>query len=320
MVLRCHKFIIPVFLAMFISCQAISQIGSLPESFMAVDAEPQSIVCQNEIKVNDQGGHLQGIQILVKNDEAYAIISGSSEAYAYYSVVELGTCKVLSVNKLMYQPFKHAGGIQILQDLMVVGIEDNDLKNRSRVCIYEIGDPANPPVIPLIQIEREGVPLRSTAGCCAMNRMENKCLVVVGDWDTKHLDFYICDEHQLTQRQNAFEKVYTMDTEKIDRTDWADKEWHAYQNINLLRDKDGKSYLFGFGQNVHEENIADLFLVENRDLREFWLKKLISKTFNCKRGADFRSGAGIFLEPDGNMKVISCGPHIRDSLILNVFD
>ena len=288
---------------------------------MEIDTDPQIIRCQNKLEVNNQGGHLQGVQLLVKNEVEYAIISGSSDTYAYYSVAKLDNYnEVLSVNILMHKPFKHAGGIQIYQDLMVVGIEDNDAKDKSKVCIYEIENPDKPPVKPLAMIERIGDPFRSSAGCTGITRIGNWYLIVVGDWDTKHLDFYLCDEHSLKQNIEAFENVYTIDTENIDRSAWLDKEWHAYQNINLLKDTDGKLYLFGFGRNVQNENIADLFLVENKNLKEFGLRKIMSKTFICKHGADFRSGAGIFLQPDGKLKVISCGSHIKDSLVLNVFD
>ena len=313
------KFILLI--SSFSPLLAYSQNGSLPEIFMEIDTDPQIIRCQNKLEVNNQGGHLQGVQLLVKNEVEYAIISGSSDTYAYYSVAKLDNDnEVLSVNILMHKPFKHAGGIQIYQDLMVVGIEDNDAKDKSKVCIYEIENPVTPPVITLALVERKGEPFRSSAGCCGITRIGNRYLIVVGDWDTKHLDFYLRDEHCLKQNLEAFEKVYTIDTEKIDRSAWLDKEWHAYQNINLLKDIDGKLYLFGFGRNVQNENIADLFLVEHKDLREFSLKKLMSKTFNCKEGADFRSGAGIFLQPNGKLKVISCGSHIKDSLVLNVFD
>lgn len=288
---------------------------------MEIDIQPQIIICQNELEVNNQGGHLQGVQLLVKDDVEYAIISGSSGTYAYYSVAKLGNHnEVLSVNILMQKPFKHAGGIQIYQDLMVVGIEDNAAKDKSKVCIYQIKNPEIPPVKPLVMIARKGEPLRSSAGCAGITEMGNRYLVVIGDWDTKRLDFYLSDEHHLKQDINAFDKVFTIDTEKIDRSGWSDKAWHAYQNINLLKDADGKLYLCGFGRNDQNENISDLFLVENDDLKEFRLKKLMSKTFNCKEGADFRSGAGIFLQPNGKLKVISCGSHINDSLILNVFD
>ena len=318
---RCYKFILLISLATFFPHMAFSQNGSIPASFMKIDTEPQIILCQNELEVNNQGGHLQGVQLLVKDDVECAILSGSSDTYAYYSVAKLDNYnQVSSVNILMHKPFKHAGGIQIFHDLVVVGIEDNDAKDKSKVCIYEIENPDKPPVKRLAMFERNGEPFRSSAGCCGITRIGNGYLIVVGDWDTKHLDFYFCDEQKLEQETNTFEKVYTIDTEKIDRSDWPDKTWHAYQNINLLKDADMKLYLFGFGRNVQNENIADLFLVENKDLREFSLKKLISKTFNCKDGADFQSGAGIFFQPDGKMKVVSCGSHINDSLILNVFD
>jgi hypothetical protein len=264
---------------------------------------------------------LQGVQLFLKNEVEYAIVSGSSDKYSYYSVAKLDSYnQVLSVNQLMQKPFKHAGGIQLFQDLMVVGIEDNDAKNKSKVCIYWFENPNKPPVKPLSMMERYGEPFRSTAGCVAVNKIGDRYLIIVGDWDTKHLDFYLCDVHSLKQNLEAFEKVYIIDTEKMDKSAWPDEEWHSYQNINLLNDTDGKLYLFGFGRNVQNENIADLFLVEHKDLREFSLRKLVSRKFNCKEGADFRSGAGIFLQPDGKLKVISCGSHINESLILNVFD
>jgi hypothetical protein len=314
-----YKFILLIFT--LFPLLAYSQKGSLPEIFMEIDTEPQIILCQNKLEVNNQGGHLQGVQLLVKNELEYAIISGSSDTYAYYSVAKLDNYnEVLSVNILMHKPFKHAGGIQIYQDLMVVGIEDNDAKDKSKVCIYEIENPDKPPVKPLAMIERIGDPFRSSAGCTGITRIGNRYLIVVGDWDTKHLDFYLGDQQKLEQGTNTFEKVYTIDTEKFDRSGWPDKAWHAYQNINLLKDTDGKLYLFGFGRNDQNENIADLFLVEHKDLREFSLRRLVSKTFICKQGADFRSGAGIFLQPDGKLKVISCGSHIKDLLVLNVFD
>ena len=321
MILRCHKIIVLISFAIIFPLRAIAQHGSIPELFIEIDTEPQIIRCINELEVNNKGGHLQGVQLLVKNEVEYAILSGSSGTYAYYSIAKLDNYnQVLSVNILMYKPFKHAGGIQVFQDLLVVGIEDNDAKDKSKVCIYEIENPDMPPLKPLAMIERNGEPFRSSAGCIGINRIGNRTLIVVGDWDTRHLDFYLSDEQKAGLEINAFKKIYSIDNEEIEKSGWTDKSWHAYQNINLLKDADGKLYLVGFGQNVQNENIADLFFVEHKDLREFSLKKLMSKTFHCKEGADFRSGAGIFFQSDGKMKVVSCGSHINDSLILNVFD
>jgi hypothetical protein len=301
--------------------EANSQCGNIPGGFIEIDSNPNVLKCYNELEVNNQGGHLQGVQLLVKNEAEYVVLSGSSDTYAYYSVIkkENGN-EVQSVNLLMHKPFKHAGGIQVFENLMVVGIEDNDAKDKSKVCIYTIGNPEQPSSEPLAMIERSGAPYRSTAGCSGITKIGERYLVVVGDWNTEHLDFYISNDQWPKQKLGAFDKVSTIDTEKIDKSDWHDMEWHAYQNINLLRDAGGKLYLFGFGRNDRNENIADLFLVENKDFKEFRLQKINSRTFYCKEGADFRAGAGIFIHSSGKLKIISCSSHINDSLVLNVFD
>ena len=303
------------------ACPDHAQPQSIPERFQQLDREPQVIVCRNDLEINNRGGHLQGVQIIRKGEVEYAILSGSSSSYAYYAVVKLGADRrVRSVNRLMYKPFKHAGGIQVCQELLVVGIEDNAARDKSKVCIYRITDPENPSVKPLAVTERNGDPLRSTAGCCGIARMGDKYLLVVGDWDTKHLDFYLGDVPVPGQDHDALDRVYTIDTETADRSGWIDTDWHAYQNINLLRDEDGKLYLIGFTRDARNINLADLYLIEQSDLEQFRLIKLLTKSFSCREGADFRSGAGIFRQKDGVLKVISCGPNIMELLILNVFE
>ena len=301
--------------------QVFSQPGSIPHLFREIKTEPQVIVCRNELEVNNRGGHLQGVQLMVGNDAEYAILSGSSSTVAYYAVARLqDPAEVQSINPLMPVPFKHAGGLQICQDLMIVGIEDNSERDKSIVCVYRIDDPDQPTVKPLSRTVRAGEAFRSTAGCAGVASIGHHYLAVVGDWDTKHLDFYLIDEHRISVCIEAFEKIYSVDTEKADRSGWMDNEWLAYQNINLFRDADEQLYLVGLGQNAERENKADLYLVEHDNLTEFTLRKLMSRTFNCREGADFRSGAGIYRQADGKLKLISCGSHIRDTLILNKFD
>lgn len=308
------------FAALFTS-GGIAQRQSIPESFKKIASRPKIIRCRNGFAVNNQGGHLQGVQLLESGGVEYGVLTGSSSTYAYYSVIKIGNnCEVLSINEVMRLPYKHAGGFQIFKSLMAVGIEDNSERDKSRVGIYEIEDPEKPPVEPLTLIERRGDPFRSTAGCTGITKLGNQVLVVVGDWDTKHLDFYLCDEDQLRQESNAFEKVFTIDTERIDTSTWSDKSWHAYQNINLLTDSDGKLYLFGFERVDQRGDIAELFLVEHKNLREFTLRKITSKTFYCSEGASFRAGAGVRVQTDGRLKVAACSSHIGNELVLNVFE
>ena len=97
---QCYKFILLI--STFFPSMALSQNEIIPGLFEKIDSEPQIILCKNELEVNNQGGHLQGVQLFIRKDTEYAIISGSSGTYAYYSVVKLGNCnEVLSVNILM---------------------------------------------------------------------------------------------------------------------------------------------------------------------------------------------------------------------------
>ena len=211
----------------------IDSNDTITSSFLAVKKSPAIIQFGNSQEVNNQGGHLQGVQLVSANNSEYALLTGSSDSYSYYAVVKLGdTNEVISVNKLMDKPFKHAGGFQIFQNYMAIGIEDNSNKNKSQVCVYDITDPENPPVKPISVIERNGEALRSTAGCIGITKHKNKALVVVGDWDTKHLDFYSCRFDEL--ESNRLKLIFTIDAEKIDKADWIDDDWHSYQNINLI--------------------------------------------------------------------------------------
>jgi hypothetical protein len=166
---------------------------SLVSEFKNLDSKPEIISYSNTLEINNSGGHLQGIQSIQNNDGKYFVLSGSSDSYSYFAVVKQGDKnEVISVNKLMDKPFKHAGGFQIFQNYMAVGIEDNDAKDKSKVCIYDISNPEKPAGKPVAVIERAGEPKRSTAGCVGITKHKDQILLAVGDWDTKNIDFYSC--------------------------------------------------------------------------------------------------------------------------------
>ena len=132
---------------------------SVVDNFNNICSNSKSIQFENDLEINNKGGHLQGIQYYKTETGEYAFISGSSDLNAYYSVVKLGSSnKIISVNKLMEKPFKHSGGIQIFENLMVVGIEDNAKKDVSKVCVYDISNPEKPKTNHISIIERKGKP------------------------------------------------------------------------------------------------------------------------------------------------------------------
>lgn len=311
--------IVLISLLFFLNCTGqISTDKFITLKFENIDENPSLISFSNNKKVNNFGGHLQGIQLMSVDTPNYAILSGSSDSYAYYMVVKLGEAnEVISVNRLMDKPFKHAGGIQVFEKYLAVGIEDNEKKDKSKVCIYNISTPENPSVKPIAVIEREGNPKRSTAGCVGITKYKNKALVVVGDWDTKNIDFYSCNFDEI--KNNNFELIYSINTEKMSKTGWIDSNWHSYQNINLINFKNDL-YLVGLGQNNKKEDIADLFSLKEASTNNFYFTKLAKKTFQCNNEISFKAGAGVVIKKSGEIGIISCGYHTDNTTYLNYFD
>ncbi len=289
---------------------------NIVSEFNKLSANPVIISYTNVHPVNNTDGHLQGIQFYENNHGKYFFMSGSSESYSYYSVVKSGKVnEIVLVNKLMEKPFKHAGGIQIYKNYLVAGIEDNTLKDKSKVCVYEISDPEVQNTKPVAIIERNGETFRNTAGCAGITLYKNRFLIAVGDWETKHIDFYRSGSKKI--EFNGFEMVGSIDAEKISKSGWVNTHWHSYQNINLLS-IENYLYLVGLGQNSQSENIADLFEVTEEINGKFSLKKIASKKFNCTNGCSFKAGAGVVFR-NGIFEILACDYNIREISYINVF-
>lgn len=285
-----------------------------------ISQSPIIIEYKNSFNIINEGGHLQGIQTFTGGKSEYFIFSGSSSEYSYYSIVKIGTENmVISVNKILEKPFKHAGGFQIYNHLMAIGVEDNDERNKSKVFIFDLKKPENPAREPLAIIDRMGTKNRATAGCVGIITIHDKVLVVVGDWDTAHLDFYRIDEEKLYDEGATLELEYSMDTKKIDKSGWVDQEWLSYQNINFIIDPSGTLYLAGMTSNLAEENVVDVYEVISPDLTIFELKKVYSRKIPGQNLTKFRWGAGISQNEDGSVIIYSCGEHIENESVLHIY-
>jgi hypothetical protein len=292
--------------------------SSLISDFKNLDSKPEIISFSNTLEINNSGGHLQGIQSIQNNDGKYYVLSGSSDSYSYFAVVKQGDKnEVISVNQLMDKPFKHAGGFQIYQNYLAVGIEDNYAKDKSKVCIYDISNPEKPAEKPVAVFERAGEPKRSTAGCVGITKYKDQILLAVGDWDTKNIDFY---SHKSAEFPKAdFELFFSVNTETISKENWIDDKWLPYQNINLFSTVENELYLIGLGQNNKNENVADLYQLKDNGKGKFNITKIASKTFNCKKEVSFKAGAGAVIDNNGKLGIIACGYNIKEYSNLNFF-
>lgn len=79
----------------------------------------------------------------------------------------------------MKDPYRHAGGIQVSEPYLIVGIEDNIIKTTSKVGLYNYQNNSLAKAQPGITINREGEAKRFTAGATGLLAMEEGFLAVV---------------------------------------------------------------------------------------------------------------------------------------------
>lgn len=258
----------------------------IPSAFEKISSSPELILLQNNLSVPLEGGHLQGIQSLSTVQGDKLIISGSSAHESYLLQADLKSLKTERYTALMTDPFRHAGGFQISEQYLIVGIEDNVIKEDSKVCIYATESLAE--AIPLHIIERKGAAETQTAGATGMISLYSGHLVLVANWDSRNWDFYHVDLENQTERH-------------LLRWD-APPEWPGYQTINFVEDDD---LIYAIGLYKAEDGVggADLIEVSKKDAFEPNLKKINTRFFPCTHDVDFATAAGIQVDEKGNLHI-----------------
>ena len=258
----------------------------IPSAFEKISTSPQIILLKNELSVPLEGGHLQGIQSHSTSHGDKLIISGSSAHEAYLLQADLRSLETERYITLMTDPFRHAGGFQISDGFLIVGIEDNVIREDSRVCIYDTEslEVANP----LHIIERKGSAETQTAGATGIIPLLSGHLVLVANWDSRNWDFYHLDLESRTEQH-------------ILRWD-APPEWPGYQTINLVEDHD---MIYAIGLYKAEEGIggADLIEVSKKHKFKPALKKINTRLFPCTHEVDFATAAGIEIDEEGHLHI-----------------
>jgi hypothetical protein len=294
----------------FISYSGAAQ--SIPDQFEELNIQPRTITYTNSLPLNEEGGHLQGIQFHSTGGDSF-VLSGSSSTYAYFLVVEEN--QVVELVELDQKPMKHAGGFQIADNFLSIGIEDNEEKTRSEVLVYEIAD-SEIKKDPRWKIKREGAIMRATAGTIGHVRQQDELLVVVGDWDARNLDFYRID---LAAPLTSFTVPYlSVATTDLDKVGWIDDYWYSYQNINLLQDHAGKLFLVGLGTDENGTNVGDLYEMRLQE-GKCDLRKISSRRFQSDSSVSFRAGAGVHISEDGKLQIVACSNHVGKEALIQVW-
>ncbi len=263
------------------------QVNNVPEAFEALSSEPEVMFISNEIEVPSEGGHLQGVQVIEKNGTEKLLISGSSLKQAYILQVDLTTRKTDTLISLMKEPYRHAGGIQVSEPYIVVGIEDNFTKTSSKVCLYNYRNGNLYTAQPNFTMDRKGEAKQQTAGSTGLLAIDTGYLMVVSNWDSRNWDFYRIDPEKNEQKMLA--------------SFAAPDDWASYQSINFIRDETA-IYAIGF-YSKESVSYADLILVSNLETFEPIMEKLRTKSFNCTNSVDFGAAAGLQVDKEGHLHI-----------------
>ena len=270
------------------SNSTISQtLDNVPSAFELLSNKADVILIENDLDVPTEKGHLQGVQWLEIDEEEKLLISGSSRHVAYLLEVDLAGAKAEKLIPLMEDPFRHAGGIQVVDPYLAVGIEDNVLKTTSKVRFYNYREDTWSEADPMLTIDRSGGAKQQTAGATGILALERFHLVIVANWDSRTWDFYEVDVKEQQHKQL-----------------WrfaAPADWASYQSINLLKDKES-IYAVGF-YGKGKRGFADLILVSPLHTFTPIMSKVSSKKFQCKGGVDFNAAAGLQIDHRGQLHI-----------------
>ena len=281
-----HRILTLLFIVIASHLAAQPYINDVPKAFNAIEPQPMVQTYSSKL-AGAKGGHLQGIQTATDA----LIITGSSSMQSYYIAV-LGSGNETRVGyhkTILTQPYRHAGGCQAAGNVWAVGVEDNAAKNKAKVLLLSTDTNAKPITI----AERSGTYERSTAGATGLVRLKDGgYLVAVGDWDSKHIDFYQSRPNNVA----AFDSIATYKADTIGT-------WGSYQSINLLQQADGKLYLIGFCLDA-EGSRADLFSLTFEGGAR--LQAIASRHFKTTNGVSFRYGAGLNISSNKKLGIIAC--------------
>lgn len=286
------------------------RVDNVPIALQRISETPSQILCHSEGFTIPSGGHLQGIQQAVIAGESFVIFSGSAarESYLALAALEDDMARATAIRPLLPRPFKHAGGFQTCGDYLAVGIEDDNTKETSRVWILKLAQLLETAALkPIVEIERQGPYKRTTAGAVGMAKVDGRHLLCVGTWDCDTIDIYLSNGQMLESPACEFAFIETWAAQAADRSNWSDRDFAAYQNINLVVDTSDRVFLIGLAH-TGGADVADVF--ELKLGVSVSTEGRLEKRHRCVfhgRKTSFQHGAGLVVTDAKTLSVLSCG-------------
>lgn len=158
-----------------------AQVAGVPSAFSEVETDVQVLSFVAGDAPMPVGGHWQGVQMRhdPERDRHFAFLSHDSATTAYIYVVEFAA-SLTEPGRIIHRhefpsdgkspPLRHSGGIQLIDDVLLVGIEDNQQKTRSEVQFWDVSQPNKFRQLTHLTVQRTGPPKAQTAGAVGLVR------------------------------------------------------------------------------------------------------------------------------------------------------
>ena len=286
-------------------------------AFQSIDQNPCKKVISTNLPIPNKSGHAQGIFLRSVLGVTKVYISGSSDTAGYMvsGTLDGDTCNLTKLEVLRERPFRHAGGMQAMGRYAAVGVEDNDSKTRSVIQFLRLGSKTTN----LEEISRTGIYKRFTAGAVGITKWKSYILVCVANWDSKNLDFYRCHRRDFIKGEFKFELFTTITPKNLDKKKWVNDKWEAYQNVNLITQKNNKLFLIAFqGLKDKNESVADLYQLKLKKKQP--LLKVACRKFKPEDGINFIWTAGINILNEDEFSIITSDRNLKNGGTIEVFE
>lgn len=286
----------------------------LPNLEETLAVESQSIAIEVADQSDLNGGHLQGIQLF----NGTLVVSGNSKEFGYLGVFQLlgGEFRFLGIKKLAKAPFNHAGGFQVAENWLAIGIEDPVGKRESIIQLIDVSSFKTISAPPVYTLKRKGEFKRSTAGAVALLKRNGHFLLAVGSWDSTVIDFYTSNHTDPYADDFEFTLWTSWDSREAKRNDWTNRNYNSYQSLQLTEDSTGV-YISGFARNGNT-NEADVFLLRTESDPYTLLQKVATYAVQCRGDVTFRNGAG-FSEFHELPSIVVVGHHLTPKTNIQIF-
>ncbi|MCA9075707.1 MAG: hypothetical protein KDA93_11785 [Planctomycetaceae bacterium] len=309
MIRRLHFAFLSLFaLSALSTSHADAQIADVPTAFNEIDVNSRVLNFEAGDVPVPVGGHWQGIQMRrdADGDRSQVFLSHDSATTAYIYVVEFSDSldvpgRIIHRHEFSSDgdspPLRHSGGIQLVEDVLVVGVEDNQRKTRSEVQFWEVSDPTKFRQLTHVTVQRRGEPKAQTAGAVGMVKQGDGHILAVANWDSRAIDFYVSNEKPLLDPECRFTHERQWSAERADISRWnPGTAFGSHQAIQLLADVSGTIYLIGFHTDSQDAERADLFLVDLQQPVETMLRQVSSREVTLNDGIHFRYAAGLWVD------------------------